>query len=269
MNKLFSFVLLFLSLGLTAQINISDTLIYKVVYNLKYQISNIDSLDIRSESMILTIGNHFSVFQSNNRAISKKMMKEFEKTKIVDMRKLPKTNFKYQIVKDLKNNQLLFLNSFGVSKLYYSNNLKGFDWKLENEEKNIKGYKCKKAKTTFAGRDYIAWYAPDIPISDGPYKFNGLPGLILEIYDTNHHYNFTLESLEKVNEQYTLKYNEYIKVSKKQYDRHVEKIKEKPSLMVKTDRIVFSKEMLDKIDRRGRKKVAYENNPIELKENDE
>ena len=262
-------MLLFLSLGLTAQINISDTLIYKVVYNLKYQISNIDSLDIRSESMILTIGNHFSVFQSNNRAISKKMMKEFEKTKIVDMRKLPKTNFKYQIVKDLKNNQLLFLNSFGVSKLYYSNSLKGFDWKLKNEEKNIKGYKCKKAKTTFAGRDYVAWYAPDIPISDGPYKFNGLPGLILEIYDTNHHYNFTLESLEKVNEQYTLKYNEYIKVSKKQYDRHVEKIKEKPSLMVKTDRIVFSKEMLDKIDRRGRKKVAYENNPIELKENDE
>lgn len=42
------------------------------------------------------------------------------------------------------------------------------NWKLYDEETEILGYKCKKATTSFAGRDYIAWYSTEISISDGP-----------------------------------------------------------------------------------------------------
>lgn len=254
---------------LNAQIKITDTLNYEVIYDLKYQINKEDSTDINSEPMMLKIGNNYSEFLSYAKTLRDKMILEFEKTKVVDMRKVPKTKFKYQILKDNKNNQLLFFKSFGVSKLYYANPLGEFDWKLDGEEKEIKGYKCKKATTTFAGRDYIAWYTLEIPISDGPYKFNGLPGLILELHDTQKHYHFTFSSIEKTNKEHILQFDKYIKVTEKQFDEHVEKIKEKPSLMAKTDMIAFSKEMLDKIDRNGRKKFAYENNPIELKEDDE
>lgn len=54
-----------------------------------------------------------------------------------------------------------------------------------------------KATVSHEGREYTAWYTTEIPIADGPYKFWGLPGLILKISDSENHYNFTLESFEK------------------------------------------------------------------------
>ena len=58
-------------------------------------------------------------------------------------------------------------------------------WVLSNEQKMIGEYLCKKATTRFRGRDYIAWYCPEIAVSIGPLKYNGLPGLILEITTTD------------------------------------------------------------------------------------
>ncbi|MDP1842233.1 MAG: GLPGLI family protein [Sediminibacterium sp.] len=56
-------------------------------------------------------------------------------------------------------------------------------WNIVEETKMIKNYTCLKATTEFRGRKYTAWFTPDIPISDGPWKFKGLPGLILSIAD--------------------------------------------------------------------------------------
>lgn len=73
-------------------------------------------------------------------------------------------------------------------------------WKLHNETKTILEHRCQKATCHWRGRDYVAWFAPDIPVKRGPWRFNGLPGLILKIYDTNHFYTFEAVSLKKVNE---------------------------------------------------------------------
>ncbi len=65
------------------------------------------------------------------------------------------------------------------------------NWKIETtKQTTILGYKCYKATCHFAGRDYEAWFTPDIPISDGPYKFSGLPGLILSVVDTKNQHSF-------------------------------------------------------------------------------
>lgn len=58
-----------------------------------------------------------------------------------------------------------------------------FNWSLQKETKIIGKFKCKKATTYFRGRNYIAWYTEEIPINSGPWKFSGLPGLILEVND--------------------------------------------------------------------------------------
>lgn len=58
-------------------------------------------------------------------------------------------------------------------------------WEISDEKKMIGEYLCKKATTRFRGRDYIAWYCPEIAVSIGPLKYNGLPGLILEITTTD------------------------------------------------------------------------------------
>lgn len=73
-----------------------------------------------------------------------------------------------------------------------------FRWVMTNKTKMIENIKCHLATVTFRGRDYRAWYAPSIPIKYGPYKFSGLPGLILEIKDTE---NEVIFKAKKINYQ--------------------------------------------------------------------
>ena len=69
---------------------------------------------------------------------------------------------------------------------YRCNDLIGtFNWEITSDTATVLDYVCQKAKLRFRGRDYEAWFAPDIPINDGPWKFMGLPGLILKVNDIN------------------------------------------------------------------------------------
>ena len=68
-------------------------------------------------------------------------------------------------------------------------------WLIGKETKIILGYLCYNATTTFRGRKYMAWFAKEIPISYGPWKFNGLPGLILEIQDSENYFSYGIKSI--------------------------------------------------------------------------
>ncbi|MBT0607252.1 GLPGLI family protein [Aequorivita echinoideorum] len=70
------------------------------------------------------------------------------------------------------------------------------EWELHAEFKEISTYKCQKATAKFRGRNYVAWFTTEIPLSFGPYKFRGLPGLILEIYDQTGEVYFSAERIE-------------------------------------------------------------------------
>ena len=62
--------------------------------------------------------------------------------------------------------------------------------------KRILDYSCKLATCNFRGRTYFAWFTADLPYHEGPWKFSGLPGLILEVYDKNEDYHYTAYSIE-------------------------------------------------------------------------
>ena len=66
-------------------------------------------------------------------------------------------------------------------------------WKIEKETKNLENYKLQRATTNFGGREWIAWFSSDIPISEGPYKFRGLPGLILFLEDSKQNFVFSFK----------------------------------------------------------------------------
>jgi len=70
------------------------------------------------------------------------------------------------------------------------------DWQLESETKIISNLKCYKATGIFRGRKWIAWYTSEIPFSVGPWKLNGLPGLILEAYDEDKKFSFIAKSIK-------------------------------------------------------------------------
>lgn len=65
-------------------------------------------------------------------------------------------------------------------------------WTVENETRKVSDFKLQKATTNFGGRKWIAWFNPEIPFQQGPYKFQGLSGLIYEIYDSENTFHYSL-----------------------------------------------------------------------------
>ena len=63
------------------------------------------------------------------------------------------------------------------------------------------------------GRNWIAWYTTDIPIQDGPYKFNGLPGLILKINDETGSHSFQFIGIKKIKSINDIKYKTKVDTS--------------------------------------------------------
>lgn len=72
-----------------------------------------------------------------------------------------------------------------------------FVWQLQRGDSVVCGYPCHKATTTFRGRTWTVWYTLDLPYSDGPWKFCGLPGLILHAYDSEGLFRFNCIGIEK------------------------------------------------------------------------
>lgn len=73
------------------------------------------------------------------------------------------------------------------------------NWKLSKEKKRTENYELQKATAFYGGRFWTAWFCKDIQVFEGPYKFNGLPGLIFEVYDDKENYHFTLIGERKYN----------------------------------------------------------------------
>jgi len=72
------------------------------------------------------------------------------------------------------------------------------DWKISSDTAMFGGLHCQKATAHFKGRDYTAWFCPDMPLHVGPWKLNGLPGVIVQAYDTRKDVQFMFDGVEKV-----------------------------------------------------------------------
>ena len=80
--------------------------------------------------------------------------------------------------------------SLGKYNAYYTEPYPLQQWQMGTETQTILGHRCQKATCHWRGRDFVAWFAPDIPVKAGPWKFGGLPGLILKLQDTAGVYRF-------------------------------------------------------------------------------
>jgi GLPGLI family protein len=72
------------------------------------------------------------------------------------------------------------------------------DWKILKDTMSFSGIHCQKASANFKGRNWVAWYATALPFQSGPWKLNGLPGLIIEAYDDKKEVKFEFAGLENV-----------------------------------------------------------------------
>jgi len=94
-------------------------------------------------------------------------------------------------------------NGMTPVNIAYTEELK-FNWKISDEKQKIGEYNTQKATTEYGGRTWTAWFSADLPFQDGPYKFSGLPGLIVKIEDAGKNYSWVLQGNKKIKD-----YNEF------------------------------------------------------------
>jgi GLPGLI family protein len=100
------------------------------------------------------------------------------------------------LFKNYETNQLLYTDNISIRYYYLTDTLENFKWSITKEKEKILNYNCTKAITTFRGRSYLAWFTEEIPIRFGPWKFGGLPGLIIKLEDEEKKYVYELTGLD-------------------------------------------------------------------------
>ncbi|SEH59739.1 GLPGLI family protein [Paenimyroides aquimaris] len=102
------------------------------------------------------------------------------------------------------------------------------NWKLDKIEKEIEGLKCQKATTQFRGREWEVWYTTEIPMYYGPWKFYGLPGLIVLAKENNNEFWFKLERTETKNKVDipVVNVKDYKRVTLQEFDKDESEIME-------------------------------------------
>ena len=130
-----------------------------------------------------------------------------------------------QIYKDRRNGNIIMLNTVGFEKYKGTDPVGTLNWTIESDTAVFLDYPCQKASLQFRGRKYEAWFASQIPINDGPWKFFGLPGLILKVKDTNGMFDIECIGLENMDTPYTIEIPEhkYFECNRKDYNKVMSK----------------------------------------------
>jgi GLPGLI family protein len=207
MRNIFILLSLLFNLTISAQLKFDYPIIdiepveLIVNYSLQYQEDSLNPNFIKQEDMVLLLGNNMSKFLSKNLNRSDIIMAQitnmaqFQEFVLDPNKPFPKIG--YRIFKNYPKGKLTYIENIPSSTFKYMEDLDIFNWQLTGDTATIKRYKVQKAITDFGGRSWVAWFSPEIPHNDGPYKFNGLPGLILNVHDTRNHFTFELLSIEK------------------------------------------------------------------------
>jgi len=197
-----------------------DNATYRCEYLVTYQLDSTNVNNKLSETMFLLIGSKTSKFLSLTTFL-KDSIKEHSKSSsnLQQLMAVPKTAFNHTIFKNYPQGKITSTENIFKDYYKYEEPINLFNWIITNETKTISGYNCQKATATFAGRDYVAWFTNEIPIADGPYKFNGLPGLIVKINDTKNHYEYKLTRFKKITGDIGIAERNYIKTTKKEFKK--------------------------------------------------
>lgn len=155
----------------------------------------------------LTVYNEFSIytqFLSRMKERNETTGDEYNsKTLIIS----PNKDLHY--IKNYKEEKVFYKSGIFNKKVFVTDSLNIFNWKIESDTLSILGLRCQKARLNFRGRVYEAYFTNEIKISDGPWKFNGLPGLILKIKSIDGIYSFEAKSIVR-NPTHNFNYDEFL-----------------------------------------------------------
>ncbi len=201
MKKFFALFLMTAFVAVSAQETAN-----RFFYELSYKPRK-DSAKVEKVMMILDVTKDKSIYRdytmvaqdSTLKIQFDQMMKSGVYKDFSKMVTMPKFSEKvYKFYPDMKVQYVERISSgFTPLNIGYNDDSK-MNWKISSEKMKIGSYNAQKATTEFGGRKWEAWFTSDIPLQDGPYKFHGLPGLIVKVEDDGKNYSWELKGNRKV-----------------------------------------------------------------------
>lgn len=161
---------------------------YRVDYQMTYKMDSTKDETIKKK-MILDVKDDISKFYSYN-------LYHIDSLGTNQIRKKA-SDYDFAVIKNNKDKTIEKYFVIGLDRYSFKENAPKFDWKITEEVRKIHDVTCQKAKLNYKGRNWEAWFAKDIPFQEGPYIFNSLPGLIIDMRDSGNNYIFIMTELRK------------------------------------------------------------------------
>ena len=177
----------------------------RIIYEYKFASSLEKKDSLETEMMYLDIKKNGSEFYSRQKFVSDSTRDAYFKKQI----QMGSTNFNYRsgntgkvgfsVSKTYPDFEVVLHTGIGNSRFLVKNE-NPVVWKILPDKKKVGQFEVQKATADFGGRSWTAWFSQDFPFQDGPYKFYGLPGLILELEDASGTQSFKFLGSKKFDE---------------------------------------------------------------------
>lgn len=191
-----SLILVFLSLFCFSQ-NQRFTYLYQFVPD------STNKAERKSEVLLLEVLPKFSKFYSqevfkSDSAMNAAITKELAATGSINIKSnMKKGAFRDVVIKEFPAKNVILFSRIGRTEFKVADERK-MVWQIQPEKQKIGEFNAQKATTNFAGRNWTAWFTTEIAIQDGPYKFHGLPGLIIKLVDESDSHSFELKEIKNL-----------------------------------------------------------------------
>jgi GLPGLI family protein len=184
-----------------------DPVLARVRYTYTNKIDTLKSAKPHIENMLLFFGKNTSLYTSYDKIIHEIAEEQKFWAMIASgggrgksVFIIDDTNSKWMTTTSylffLKENKFYTKEMFSFRSYLVEGIAPTINWKLSNDTANFSGLNCLRATASFEGKDWEVWYAPSVPFPSGPWKLSGLPGLIVEAYDTNKQVYFKFAGME-------------------------------------------------------------------------
>ena len=212
----------------------------RFIYEYKFIPDSKNSADVKTEMMFLDTSKDgskyysYTVFNSDS-AMKVDLEKQLATTGSINVRSdMRKGDVRYSVTKtypDYKTNihRRLSMDAYSISED------RKINWNISSEKQKIGEWNAQKAEADFAGRHWTAWFSTEIPIQDGPYKFQGLPGLIVKIEDKTGSHKMELKGIKNIKGNLDINVFEAkeIAVNSKQFQKVLKEYENDPTKGIK------------------------------------
>jgi GLPGLI family protein len=203
MKKHFPLVVGLLAAFISAEAQKPDTAWLMVHYKFSHVMDTTNRAHPYTENTVLFVGKTASAYRSYDGLVADQQFKKAwaaavasspdGQPRINRMGRGSRTRyFQYPGEQKLLTEDYVMVNAYLIEGA-----MPTIDWKIGDDTATFGGLHCQKATGHFKGRDYIVWFAPDVPVHSGPWKLNGLPGVIVDARDSKNDVVFAFDGVEK------------------------------------------------------------------------